>query len=138
MARRPFTEEPVSRLAAWSARLGIFALAVAALSVVIVRSGYLEIVPAMATFGAALVCAGLAILLALASSVPIWRQGLSGVGRAVLGFFLGCALLAYPGYLGFRATRLPAIADVTTNPNNPPRFDVIARLRPRGSNEYPA
>jgi len=138
MARRPFTEEPVSRLAAWSARLGWFALVVAALSIIVVRSGYLEFIPAMATFGAALVCAVLAILFALASSVVIWRQGLSGVGRAVMGFFIGCALLAYPAYLGFRATRLPAIADVTTSPNNPPRFDVIARLRPRGSSEYPA
>ena len=85
MLRRPFTEEPMSRLAAWSGRLGWFALAVAALSVVIVRSGVLEIVPALATFAAALVFAALAVLLALAAFVSIWRQGYAGLGRAVLG-----------------------------------------------------
>jgi uncharacterized protein (DUF1499 family) len=138
MLRRPFTEEPVSKLAAWSSRLGWFSLTVAALSVIVLRSGFLEIVPSLATFAAALVFAALAIVLALASSVVIWRQGLSGIGRAVMGFLIGFALLAYPAYLASRAYRLPAIADVTTNPDNPPRFDVIARLRPRGSSDYPA
>ena len=46
-------------------------------------------------------------------------------------------LLAYPGYLGYRASKLPAISDITTDPDNPPRFDVLARLRPRGRIDYP-
>jgi uncharacterized protein (DUF1499 family) len=137
MARRPYFGEKRSALAAWSGRLGIFALVVAALSAVVVRTGLLEIGPALATFGAALVCAALAVLLALASSVPIWRQGKTGIGRAVLGLFLGAALLAYPAYLGSRALKLPAINDITTNPADPPRFAVLARLRPRGSSDYP-
>jgi len=138
MARRPsFGDEPVSRLAAWSGRLALFSLAVAALSVIIVRSGLLEIVPALTTFAAALVFAALAVLLAFASFVVIWRQGLSGLGYALLGLFLGLLLLAYPGYLGYRASKLPTIADITTDPANPPRFDVLARLRPRGSSNYP-
>ena len=127
MARRPFPDEPVSRIAIWSSRLALFAIAVAALSVIIVRSGLLEIVPALATFAAALVFAGLAILLAFAAFVVIWRQGMGGLGRALLGLFLGLALLAYPAYLGTRALRLPAISDVTTDTTNPPRFDVLAR-----------
>ena len=127
----------MSRLAAWSARLALFALAVAALSVVIVRSGLLEIVPALATFAAALMFAGLAVLLSFLAFIAIWRQGLSGLGSAILGLILGLLLLAYPGYLGYRASKLPAISDITTDPGNPPRFDVLARLRPRGSNDYP-
>lgn len=137
MVRRPhFGDEPMSRLALWSSRLGWFALAVAAISVVIVRSGLLEIVPALATFGAALVFAGLAMLLSFAAFIVIWRQGLAGLGRAFLGLFLGLALLAYPAYLGYRASKLPNIADITTDPNNPPRFDTLARLRPRGTSDY--
>ena len=51
MARRPsFGDEPKSRLAAWSGRCALFALAVAVLSIVILRSGLLEIGPALATF----------------------------------------------------------------------------------------
>jgi len=137
MARRPYTGEPISRLALWSGRLGLFSLAMAALSVAILRSGLLEIVPALATFAAALILAALAIVLSLASSVVIWRQGLTGIGRAVTGLFIGAALLAYPGYLGNRAYRLPAINDITTDPVNPPRFDAIVRLRPRDTSNYP-
>lgn len=137
MARRPYFGEERSALATWAGRLGIFALVVAALSAVVVRTGLLEIGPALATFAAALACAALAVLLALASSVPIWRQGKTGIGRAVLGLFLGAALLAYPAYLGSRALKLPAINDITTNPADPPRFAVLARLRPRGSSDYP-
>ena len=137
MARRPLHDEPVSKVAIWSSRLGWFAFAVAVLSIIIVRSGLLEIVPALATFAAALVFAGLAVLFAFAAFIVIWRQGLGGLGRALLGSFLGLALLAYPAYLGTRAMRLPEIFDITTDTTNPPRFEVLARLRPRGRTDYP-
>jgi Protein of unknown function (DUF1499) len=137
MARRPLHDEPVSKIAVWSSRLGLFAFAVSALSIIIVRSALLEIVPALATFAAALVFAGLAILLSFAAFVVIWRQGVSGLGRAFLGLFLGLALLAYPVYLSTRATKLPAISDITTDPANPPRFEALARSRPRERVDYP-
>lgn len=137
MVRRYFPASAKSRLAYASSRLAIFAVIVAALSVVIVRSNLLEIVPALATFGAALLFAAVSVLLAFCAFVVIWRQGLGGLGSAVLGLFLGIALLAYPSYLGLRAYRTPMINDVTTDPVNPPRFDVLARLRPRGTNDYP-
>lgn len=136
--RRPFLDEPITPLALWSARLALFAVAVAALSVIIVRSGMLDIGPALATFGAALIFAGAAILLALASFVAIWRNGSPGLGRALAGLLLGTALLAYPAYLGARAIKLPEIDDVTTDFANPPRFEVLARLRPPGRVDYPA
>ena len=137
MSRGPLFDVPMSKLAAWSARFAWFALAVVILSILIVRSGFLEIEPALATFAAALIFAALAIVFAFAAFVVIWRQGLGGLGRAVLGLALGAVLLAYPGYLGYRASKLPAINDITTDAANPPRFDVLARLRPRGSNAYP-
>jgi hypothetical protein len=133
--RRPNIDEPLSRLAAWSGRLALFALVAVLISVLVVRGDLLEIRPALAMFGAALALAGLAILLSLGAAVVIWRQGLSGIGRAVTGFFLGLALLAYPAYLGLRAYKRPPIQDISTDTARPPRFDVIARLRPRGSND---
>jgi uncharacterized protein (DUF1499 family) len=128
----------VSRFAIWSNRLALFALATAILSVIVLRADLLEIVPAMATFGASLVLAGLAILCAFGAAIVIWRDGLSGIGRAVSGFFIACALLAYPAYLGYLAYKLAPIHDITTDPGRPPRFDVLSRLRPRGSNDYPS
>lgn len=139
MARRPhFGDEPVSRLAVWSARLAWFALAVAALSVIIVRADLLEIIPSLATFGAALAFAILSILLGLASFVVIWRDGLSGLGRALTGILVSLLLLGYPAFIASRALKLPAIDDISTDTASPPRFDVLARLRPRGTNDYPA
>ncbi len=136
-SRGPIFDVPMSRMAAWSGRLAWFALAVAVFSIIIVRSGFLEIVPALATFAAALIFAGLAILLAFGGFVVIWRQGLTGLGRAVTGLLVGLMLLAYPGYLAYRGSKLPQISDITTDPGNPPRFGVLARLRPRGSSAYP-
>lgn len=137
MVRRYFPQAPRSRLAAWSGRIGLFSLLVAALSVLIVRSALLDIGPALATFAAALGLATIAILLALMSFVTIWRQGLTGLGSSVLGIFLGSLLLAYPAYLGARAYRLPMINDITTDTANPPRFEALARYRPPGTSNYP-
>ena len=127
----------MSRLAVWSNRLAWFALALSALSVIVVRADLLEITPGLVAFGAALVFAGLAILCSFGAAISIWRQGYSGIGRAVWGFFLSVLLLAYPGYLGARAYRLPPLRDVTTDTANPPRFDALSRLRPRGTSDYP-
>jgi uncharacterized protein (DUF1499 family) len=134
MARRRLSEEPMSRLAAWARRLALFALAASFLSIVIVRSGLLEIVPALVTFGGALVFAMLGILLGLAALAVIWREGVDGLGAALLAIGIGVALVAYPAYLGLKAYRLPAITDVTTDLRDPPRFEAIARLRPRDAN----
>jgi uncharacterized protein (DUF1499 family) len=47
---------------------------------------------------------------------------------------ISLALLAYPAYLGIRAYRLPWIYDITTDPIDPPRYEALARLRPRDAN----
>ena len=134
MARRRIAEEPMSQTAVWSRRLALFALVATILSIVIVRSGLLEIKPALVTFAGALAFAAASILLAFAAFVVIWRQGTDGLGSALLALCIGLALLAYPIYLGIQAYRLPPITDVVTDPDDPPRFEVIARLRPRDAN----
>lgn len=130
-------EEPVSQLALWTRRLALFALVMAALSILVLRSNLLEIGPALAAFGAALVFAGLAILVSFPAFVVIWRQGRSGLGAAVTGVVLSLLLLVYPAYLGYRALKLPQISDITTDTDNPPRFDALARVRPPDRVAYP-
>jgi uncharacterized protein (DUF1499 family) len=136
MARRRIADEPTSRLAIWARRCAFFSLTAAILSIIIVRSGILELEPALATFGAALVFAVLGIVLAFGAFIVVWKDGIDGVGYAFAAIGIGVALLAYPAYLGYRATKLPMINDITTDPLDPPRFDVLARLRPRGTVEY--
>jgi uncharacterized protein (DUF1499 family) len=132
--RYPTSADPVSQLAVWARRLAVFALTATLVGVIVVRSGMLELVPALATLAGALALAVVAMLLALAAFVAIWREGLAGFGAALTAVLIGAALLAYPAYLAVRAYWQPAIYDITTDPIDPPRFEAIARLRPRDAN----
>ncbi len=132
MARRfsaPYLSEPVSRLASWSRNLAVFSVVAVLVSIVIVRFGFLEIKPALATFFGALACAGLSILVGLAGAAMIWQSGERGMGRILLAILIDATLLAYPAYLGLQYRKLPAIHDITTDPIDPPRFEALARLR---------
>jgi hypothetical protein len=134
MRRRHYTEESISQLAIWARRIALFSLAATLVAVIIVRSGALDIVPALSTLAGALVLACVAILLAFGAGIVIWREGIGGGRYAATALVVGCALIAYPAYLGIKAYRLPAIYDITTDPIDPPQFDAIARLRPRDAN----
>jgi len=134
VARRYIHSEPTSRLALWARRTAFFAAAATFLAIIIVRSGLLEIQPALATFGGALVIAVIALLLAFAALVVIWMEGLAGMGAALSAMAISLVLLAYPAYLGLKAYRLPWIYDITTDPIDPPRYEALARLRPRDAN----
>jgi uncharacterized protein (DUF1499 family) len=134
MVPRHIHSEPTSRLAIWARRIAGFALLASILAVIIVRSGLLEIWPALATFAGALGIAVVALLVAFAAFVVIWMEGLAGMGAALTAMALSLALLAYPAYLGLKAARLPWIYDITTDPIDPPRYDALSRLRPRDAN----
>jgi len=132
MARRfsaPYQTEPVSSLANWARNLAVFSVVVVAVSIMIVRFGFLEMKPAIATFFGALGCAGLSILVGLAAFVAIWQNGSRGMSRVLLAFLIDAAVLAYPAYLGLQYRKVPAIHDITTDPIDPPRFEALARLR---------
>src|SRR5262245_51830311 len=134
MARHHMHSEPTSRLAIWARRMAGFAFVASFLAAIIVRSGLLEIRPALATFAGALAIAVIALLLALAGFVVIWMEGLAGMGAALAAMAISLALLAYPAYLGLKAYRLPWIYDITTDPIDPPRYEALARVRPRDAN----
>jgi uncharacterized protein (DUF1499 family) len=119
----------VSGLATWARRLAVFAAVAAIVSIVIVRFGFLEVRPALATFFGALACAGLSILVGLAAFVAIWQNGSRGMSRILLAMLIDIAILAYPAYLGWQYRKLPPIHDITTDPIDPPRFEALARLR---------
>jgi uncharacterized protein (DUF1499 family) len=132
MARRfsaPYQSEPFSRLATWARNLAIFSVVAVLVSILIVRFGFLEMKPAIATFFGALGLAGLSILIGLAGFAAIWQNGTRGMSRILLAFLINAVVLAYPAYLAFQYRRLPPIHDITTDPIDPPRFEALARLR---------
>jgi uncharacterized protein (DUF1499 family) len=132
MARRlaaPYHADPRSALALWSRHLALFALLATIFSVIVVRFGFLELRPAVMTFAGALALAGLSILMAVFGFASIWVSGARGLGAIALALFIDAALLAYPGYLAVLYRKLPAIHDISTDVIDPPRFEVLAKLR---------
>jgi hypothetical protein len=132
MARRfsaPYQSEPVSSLATWSRNLAIFSVVAVAVSIIIVRFGFLEMKPALATFFGALGCTVLSILVGFAAFAAIWQNGSRGMSRILLAFLINALVLAYPAYLAVQYRRLPPLYDITTDPIDPPRFEALARLR---------
>jgi uncharacterized protein (DUF1499 family) len=132
MARRfsaPYQTEPVSSLATWARNLAVFSVVAVLVSIMIVRFGFLEMKPALATFFGALACAGLSILVGLAAFAAIWQNGSRGMSSILLALLIDAAVLAYPAYLGLQYRKLPPIHDITTDPIDPPRFEALARLR---------
>ena len=135
MARRyALADEPVSRLAIWARRTALFSLCAVIVSIIIVRSEWLDIGPAITTFVVALAPSIVALGLAVAALVVIWTDGLRGLGRAFAAMAVAMALLGYPAYLAYRAYKLPWLYDITTDPIDPPRYEALARLRPREAN----
>ncbi len=132
MARRfsaPYQSEPVSSLASWARNLAIFSVVAVVVSILIVRFGFLEMKPALATFFGALACAGLSVLVGFAAFAAIWQNGSRGMGRILLALLIDAAVLAYPAFLAVQYRRLPPIHDITTDPIDPPRFEALAPLR---------
>ena len=132
MARRfsaPYLSEPVSSLATWTRNLAVFSLVAVVVSILILRFGFLEMKPALATFFGALALAGLSILIGFAAFAAIWQNGTRGMGRILLAFVIDAAVLAYPAYLALQYRKLPPIHDITTDPIDPPRFEALAALR---------
>src|ERR1700736_4445263 len=132
MARRfsaPYQSEPVSSLASWARTLAVFSVVAVVVSIIIVRFGFLEMKPALATFFGALACAVLSILLGFAAFAAIWQNGSRGMSRILLALLIDVVVLAYPVYLALQYRRLPPIHDITTDPIDPPRFEALARLR---------
>lgn len=132
MARRfsaPYQTEPVSALASWARRFAIFALVTTPAAIAVIRFGFLDFRPALATLFGALACAVVSVLLGLAGFAAIWQNGSRGMTRILMALLLDALLLAYPAYLAYRYATLPAIHDITTDPIHPPGFDALARLR---------
>src|SRR6476619_3508842 len=112
MARRfsaPYQTEPVSSLATWARNLALFSLVAVVVSIIVVRFGFLEMKPALATFFGALACAGLSILVGLAAFAAIWQNGSRGMSRILLALLIDAVVLAYTAYIGLKYRKLPTI-----------------------------
>jgi uncharacterized protein (DUF1499 family) len=132
--RHLYTEVRITWLATLARRLAIFALPVIAVSIGLHRLGLVEYEVAYVTLTAGIAVAALAAIVAVAAFVVIWNEGLRGLGRAIAAFIIGIAVLAWPMFEVVRSSTLPSIADITTDPSDPPRFSAIASARRSSAN----
>lgn len=131
--RRLILEEPYSRPAKWSPALAWFALVVTVLAALLIRFGRIDYQSGFVALGAGLAIALVAVLLSLVAFIRIWQEGRRGLGSAIKGLFLAALVLGYPAYMGLKAVTLPAIADVSTDTEDPPVFSrTRAALEARG------
>ncbi|GEO13173.1 DUF1499 domain-containing protein [Microvirga aerophila] len=115
-------EEPYSRPAKWSPMLAWFALAVTVMAVLMIRFGRIDYDAGFVALGGGLAAALLAVGLSIIGFVRIWQEGRRGLGSAIKGLIIASLVLAYPAWLSVRAVTLPAIADVSTDTDDPPAF----------------
>lgn len=116
--------------AAWSRRLGVFAVPVLVVAALASRAGLAEGWAAVAAIGAAFVFAGVAALLALYALARIWQDGFDGARAALTGLVTSVAVLAIPLPTAPNLVRQPALTQATTDPTDPPAFRATLRERP--------
>src|SRR3982751_7061291 len=101
MARRfsaPYQSEPVSSLASWARNLAVFAVVGVVVSIIIVRFGFLEMKPALATFFGGLGIAALSILFGLAGFAAIWQNGSRGTAGLLLSLLTDRGIPSLPAH----------------------------------------
>jgi uncharacterized protein (DUF1499 family) len=123
-----------SPFARWSRTVGVFSVQLLLVAIVLHRLLSLPTPVALNIFLTALAGAALAVLLALAAYVAIWRDGRMGAWSASVGLFLGLALMAWPASLVPIYRGLPEIHDVTTDTAAAPAFVTLAAVRTADAN----
>ncbi len=115
--------------ASWSWRIAALCVLTVAGTFVWHRFFNLPTPLALKVFYGGAIVAVISLMLAAAALVNIWNEGVLGAGKASFAIFLSLALLAVPAVSLSSLMRLPKLYEVTTDPANPPAFDMIAKIR---------
>lgn len=120
--QREIIYRPRCRNAGRSWWLARFALAVCLLAAVLLRYGFINAENAFVVFYSGFAIAALALLLAVAAFVRIWRADDRGFTKAFLGFICAFAILATPVALQIYLFMKPGSNDITTDIIEVPPF----------------
>ncbi len=126
--------ETPHRSSLWCSRLAVFALVLIAVAGLLHRFLGLPTAVALNAVAVGFVLAALALALGLIGLIGVWRTGRPGAARVALGVSLSLALLAVPFSIGLLARSFPLLNDVTTDPADPPDYQVLAARRTGNAN----
>ncbi len=137
MAALQFNETP--NVARWTLRVAVFSVSLVVVALAAHRFGPMPTLTAFNLVLLAFTGALAALALAFASAVVIWRQGCAGTLRTVTGSIMAVGLIGWPLAFLPAYRNLPAINDISTDAQSPPKFTELAKLRGVGTNSsiYP-
>lgn len=115
-------ERPVCHAAFWSYRLGLFALALFALSAGLHRFAIMESDIFAVLFAISTGLALLAFIFACYGILRLWMVGAEGGRASAKGSICALIVLVPAGIAGYRAYTLPPLYDIATNTASVPEF----------------
>lgn len=119
----------MSPTATWSRRIALIALQLFILTVLLHQFAGLATPVAIRLFALAIIGAAIAVALALLALVRIWQDGARGSRRALMAIFAAGLVLAGPAWSLPSLVMEPRVTEVTTDPQSPPPFRELARVR---------
>lgn len=131
--RRP-AAAPATALASAAARAAVFALDAVLIALFLLRFHLVPFVPGLAALAGGIAVALLALCLAVAAFVAIWRKGVRGFGRTVVAFVLALLVLSPAGFAAALALSMPEVVDISTDVVDPPPLVFAAKARPADAN----
>lgn len=117
--------------APWSFRAALLPLPLLALVALLRRSDRIDLVPSYLIIALAWGLAAAAILLGVLAFARIWRSGHLGFGSALAGSILGLIVLVVPAAALVEMARLPRLADISTDTQDPPDLGIAPGVEPR-------
>lgn len=122
-------ERRITSFGIWSLRIALFSAALLMAGVLLHRFFGMATLVALNIFAMSYLGAALALFLVILAGVDIWRRGVRGKFVSSLALLSALGMFALPlSYLP-KYLELPAINDVSTDVNVPPRFNALAKTR---------
>lgn len=129
MTARPFERE--AGTAGCCLRLALLPIPILVVAGVLHRFELIEVAPLFVTIAIAWGLALLSLVLGGLALRDVWRDGVLGFAPALTGSLLALVILAVPVFVGAEMLRLPRLADISTDPVDPPSFSTPAlQVRP--------
>lgn len=127
-------DQPPSFLARWTSRLALFCVMLIVAAALLHRVFALTTPVAVNIVLTAIGGAVCVLVMAAVAGLDIWITGRQGTARIIMGATIALGILAIPLSLWIKSREWPALADVSTDTENPPQFTELGPRRPEGSN----
>jgi uncharacterized protein (DUF1499 family) len=133
MTARPFERE--AGTANWSLRLSLLPIPILIVAGVLHRYEWIDTVPLFVAIAIAWGLALLALVMGGLAMRDIWRDGVRGLGLALVGSLMALVVLAAPAFVAAEMLRLPRLSDISTDLLDPPSFTApgLATHQPSGT-----